>query len=209
MWSVVLPILILSTSVWAKDPPSPTDGDNWVLLDGKGSSMSGSTADVKAARALQKNGEPLLFFRRGARAFVVRDAAIVDRVRAAWAPTNELGKRMDAIGKKMGVVGDQQRALGDRMGAIGDKMGEVGTKLGRRALDDRERARLEKELDRLSAELEPLNAQMRVLSKAMQPFSDEMTKLGAEMERLADKGRADTAAIIDDALARGLAVEVK
>jgi hypothetical protein len=204
MWSFVLP-LVASATALAKDPPL----DNWVLLDGKTTHMSGTPADVKAARGLQKNGEALLLVRRGGKRWVIRDAAVLARVRAAWAPANEIGARMEPIGTKMSAVGDQQSALGERMSKIGEKMGALGQKMARSGLDDRERARIEKEMNRLSQEMEPLGVQMEVLGKTMQPFTDEMEKLGAEMERATDKASAEMTKIFDDALARGLAVEVK
>src|SRR5262249_6548070 len=205
MWSIALPILVASVA-WASDPPRPADDDTWVLLEGKTSNQhSGSMADIKAARAQQRGDEALLYFRRGDRAWVIRDAATLDRVRAAWAATNELGKRIEAVGKKLAPIGARQGAVGEKIGPIGQKMGGVGLRLGRRRLDDGERARLEKELRRLQAEMEPLTAEMEALSKSMQPYSDELARLGAGMERLVARARAGTTATVDDKPPRALA----
>jgi chromosome segregation ATPase len=183
--------------------------DGWVLIDGQKQNMGGSIADLKAALALQKNGEPLLYVRRAGKAWVIRDPATLDKVRAAWAPTNTLGERMGALGKKMSVIGDQQSALGDKMRATGEKLAELGTQLGRRSLDDKERTRSEREIERLSAELEKMGAQMTLLSKQMQPFTEEMNVFQGEMNKAVARAEGAMTALVDDAIARKLAVEVK
>src|SRR5687768_8238286 len=53
----------------------------WVIVDGESNTMSGSMEDVEAARALRRNGEPLIYARRGDKAWVIRDPAVVARAK--------------------------------------------------------------------------------------------------------------------------------
>src|SRR5262245_54280158 len=118
----------------------PSRLENWVLLERDGTSQLGSSSDAAIARAYPRQGEPLWWVRRGGKSYVIRDEAVLRRVRAAWAPTEELGKRMAVLGTKMGAVGDKQRGVGEKMGVIGGKMGAIGAKLADMKLDRAERA---------------------------------------------------------------------
>ena len=199
-------VFLFSPTLFADEPARL---ENWALLDKDGVSNQGSYGDARTARTYQKAGEALWYVRRDGKAYVIRDEAVLARVRAAWAATEELGHKMGAVGTRMGAVGDKQRAVGEKMGAIGARMGAVGVRLADSRLDRGERAKLRKEMDALSDEMEPLQAQMEKYSEEMRPFSTEMEKMGKEMQRLVSKGQADLLVIFEDARSRGLATPVK
>jgi predicted nucleic acid-binding Zn-ribbon protein len=142
--------------------------------------MSGSTRDIKRARALQQHGESLLYLRRAGKAYVIRDVATLDRFDALWAPVEAQGKKMDALGKQMDPLGKQMEALGRRM----------------------EKAHDADEQEALSREMDELGKQMDELGK-------QMDALGKDMDRLAKKAEADLAVLVDEALRNGKATEVK
>jgi bla regulator protein blaR1 len=172
----------------------PSKLDTWVLVDGNDNQMSGNMSDIGAARAQQRDGEALLYARRGNQAFVIRDAGALQRARAVWAPARILGKTMEQLGRKMSQIGNKQGEIGTRMGAIGTRMATL-------APDDPQRARLE-------AEMDALQKPMATLNEAMRPLSAEMEKRGEEMRKLSKRAEEQLAALVDDAIARGLATGI-
>jgi bla regulator protein blaR1 len=202
-------VCLLLVSARPSYADAPARLDDWVLVERDGSSQQGSMSTARIARAYQQRGEPLWYVVRGGKAYVVRDEAVLRRVRAAWVPAEEQGKRMGEVGKKMGMHGDKQRIVGEKMGAIGAKMGAIGAKLADLKLDRAERERLRKQMDRLQEEMEPLRAEMESYTEQMRPHAAEMEKLGKEMERRVTVAQAELVVIFDDAKAKGLATEVK
>src|SRR5262249_34518402 len=98
VWSFILPLAVSAAALGREPPDADDDGDDhWVLLDGQHNQINGSSEYTAAARAQQKNGEPLLYFRRDGKAWVVRDTPTLDRVRRAWAPVDALGKVMSDL----------------------------------------------------------------------------------------------------------------
>src|SRR5262249_10952371 len=62
------------------------DGDPYVLfLAGKDTVMSGSTSDIDKARKLRKSdNEEMLWFEHGGKEYVIRDAAILQQIKALF-----------------------------------------------------------------------------------------------------------------------------
>jgi bla regulator protein blaR1 len=181
---------------------------DWVLVDGERDLMGGSADDLRRARAQKEGDAPLLYARRGERAWVFREASVLSRVRAAWAPVGEVGKRMEAVGERMREVGERQRAVGEKMRGVGTRMGKIGAELARLEHDDPRRQPLRDEMDALQRQMDPLQDEMTVIAREMDPLSGEMKRHGAEMKRLSAEAQLELARIIDDARARGLGREV-
>jgi hypothetical protein len=199
-------LTLLALPVPARAQPTPLE--NWVLVDGDDNQMNGSVEDIERARAQQRHGEPLLWFRRGDHAYVIRDAGVLARLRAAWEPARALGKTMGALGKKVGALGAKQGVLGEQMGVLGARQGALGARIATMRRDDPERAQIRREMAETSAQMDALKEPMERLNDAMRPLSAEMQRRGAEMQRIAAEARQKMAVIIDDALARGLGSEV-
>jgi hypothetical protein len=166
----------------AKAGSASTPIDAWVMVraGSREVRMSGSTRDIKRARALQQSGESLLYLRRGGKAYVVRDVASLDRVDALWAPMEAQGKKMDALGKQMDPLGKKMDALGKRM----------------------ERTHDTDEQDALSRQMDELGRQMDELGR-------QMDALGKEMDRLGKKAEDELAVLVDELVKSGKATEVK
>ncbi len=95
---------------------------------------------TRAEELRKKINGDFIFFRRGGKAYVIRDQATIDRARKFWAPEEELGKKQEELGK-------QQEALGKQQEELGDKMEQVHV-----AVPD-----MSAELDKLKSELQQLN----------------------------------------------------
>jgi hypothetical protein len=170
-------------------PPSHAEGkdsgklDAWVYLRaGRGDEvqMSGSMSDIRAAKHWRQKDEAMLYARRGTKAWVIRDAAVLGKITPLWAPVESLGKQMEALGKKMEVLGKDMEKLGHQM----------------------ERADSDGERDRLGHEMDELGKKMDVLGK-------QMDALGKDMEKASDKAERELVVLVDEAIKSGKAVPVK
>ena len=170
---------------------------SWVLLhSGKDESatMSGWISQVADAKKLRKGNEALFYFRRGSSAWVIRDPASVAQLEALFAPQAALGQKQTAIGAKQAAIGVKQDNLGAKLAKIAHHLS--------RARDDKTRADLEAQIDKLSKEMDELSAQQ-------EPLAAEQEKLGAEQEALGAKAETQLPQIVDEALAKKVAIPVK
>jgi hypothetical protein len=175
-------IVLSATSVLHADPRADNKMDAWVLLRAGTDDvqMNGNTADIRAAKHWREKDESLLYVRRGSKAWVLRDAAVLGKIAPLWAPIDALGKQMEALGKKMEALGKDMEALGKKM---------------ERADTDEERERVGREMD--------------ALGKKMDGLGKQMDGLGKEMEKASDKAERELGGIVDEAIKAGKAVVVK
>ena len=103
-------------------------GDAYVLIEGDDVTMAGDSDDIRTAQRLQQGNAPVLWVRKNGKQYVVRDAATVQRMKAAHAP-------VQALGEQQGKLGEQQGALGERQGELGSRQGELGVKMAEIAQD--------------------------------------------------------------------------
>jgi hypothetical protein len=201
--------------------------------------MSGSTEDLRKARALAGDGkEPLLYVRRNGQEYIIRDAATLKAIEESFAAQREIGEKQSEIGHKQSELGhkqselgQKQAELGSKQAALGRKMAEVAQKQSSLALErhrlERTNAQVSPEFERreqeLEREMEPLEQQMEELGRQMEVFTQPMEELGRQMEALGkpmeELGRQMESAsqeaqnkvrtLLDDAIRKGLAEPVK
>jgi hypothetical protein len=179
-----------------------------VRADGKGFNVSGSSDDWDDVRAAQKSvkGE-FIWFREGGRSWVIQDAAVMAKARAAWAPLDRLGAQMDGYGKEMDGHGKKMDALGrdmDRaaagmahlpkgrdmqgvdegMEALGGKMEALGRKMAL-TRDDAERERLGREMEEVGARMEAAGRRIEQAhnSPQVRQAQASMKDVGRQMEQ--------------------------
>ena len=167
---------------------------SYVMMTGDDhhSMMSGSTGDYNRARALRAGNAPLLYVRQDGAAYVIRDAATLRRAEAIMAPQQELGRRQGELGRQQGALGRQQGALGAEQGRLGRQMA-FSTPAQMREL-----GRQQGELGRRQG---ALGAQQGELGR-------RQGELGREQARLARLAEPQFRALLQDAIARGLAQRV-
>jgi beta-lactamase regulating signal transducer with metallopeptidase domain len=103
-----------------KDRGSRDLDDAYALVAGNrdGLRMTGSTDDVEEIHAARRGIDgDFLWFRRDGKAYVVRDADTLARIRADWAGTDERAARMEALGKRMEAEAQKVEALGAQIEA--------------------------------------------------------------------------------------------
>ena len=120
-----------------------------------------------------------LWFRKDGKDYIVQDAALLSRVRQAWAPAEKLGREMEKHGEEMG-------RHGKAMGALGNDMALASVSLNQK-------------------KMEAIGKKMEDAGKPMEALGEQMEVLGKQME--AEHAIADRTvrAIIQDALASGAA----
>ena len=95
------------------------DSSNGYAIVRKGDTgfrMSGSTDDIATIRSLRHDIDgDFLWVRRGANAYVVRDAGVLAGVNAAWRPVDALDVRMNALQSRMQPHQQKLDALGNQM----------------------------------------------------------------------------------------------
>ena len=169
-----------------------SSGDAFVLMKNGGDNtiMSGSTDDLRIVERLRNGTEPLLYFRRGGKSYLVRDAAVLRQAEAIFKPQQELGAR--------------QGELGSRQGALGKKQAELGRQQAAAALrhvsgDHAEAARQQA----------ALATQQSELGRHQSALGRQQSELGRQQSELARQANAKLGALMDDVLRRGLAQEVR
>jgi beta-lactamase regulating signal transducer with metallopeptidase domain len=186
---------------------SERGGDAYVLIEGNDVTMAGRSDDIATARKLQQGGAPVLWVRQGSKQYVVRDAAMLQRFKAAHAP-------MEALGAQQGKLGEQQGALGERQGALGEKQGELGVKMAAIATEQASaamnggqgrQADLDRKMDALAKQQEALAKQQEALAQQQEPLARQQEALARRQEAAAVQMRRDVDRLLDDSIRTGKA----
>jgi bla regulator protein blaR1 len=151
--------------------------------------MSGSTDDLKRAKAARVGGEALLYVRQGGASYVIRDPATLRRARLIFQPQEALGARQAELGSRQAGLGSRQAALGAEQARLGAQ--QAGASPGRAA--------------ELGRRQEALGRQQDELGKQQDALGRQQGALGREQGRLASEAEAKFRALLADALKRGLA----
>lgn len=154
--------------------------------------MSGSTDELKRARALRQGHQPMLYYRLGSAAYIIRDAATLRRVETIFAPQEALGAQQSALGSKQAALGREQAALGAQQARLGARQ------INARPNDAAEYGRQQEALGRQQDEL---GQRQNVLGR-------EQDALGRKQDQVAREADGKLRALIDDAVARKLAEPV-
>lgn len=89
-------------------------------------SMSGETSDLDEIRQARSRVEgDFLWFRRDGKAYVLRDTATVERMRALWAGSASREAQMKALGEQMEAESRKVEAISLRMEAVASKHHET------------------------------------------------------------------------------------
>jgi beta-lactamase regulating signal transducer with metallopeptidase domain len=199
--------------------------EGFALFDGDAAIVNGSDADLAAARRLQRNGKPTIWFRRGDKAYLIDDATYVQRAKAAYAPVDELGRQQGELGSKQGALGGKQGDLGAQQGMLGARQGQLA---GQRAMlagqqaalaaqtgsaqTQASRAKLETSERELDRQQEQLSQQQAALGRQQAELGQQQAALGAQQEALgkrqqqaASQANQQIRKLLDEAIAKGVA----
>ncbi|GGA13254.1 M56 family metallopeptidase [Dyella caseinilytica] len=194
------------------------------LFDGDTVMINGSDIDMAEARRLRTGDSPLLWFRRGNKAYVVHDVDLVQEAKDAYEPISELGQTRGELAGRQGELAGEQSGIAARQGALASREAKIAEhrasieaqragmqatqdateeaglsgQLAGIAAEEAEIQRENKELDRDAAEL---SRQAAALSKQQAAMSAHQAAEAQRAEQRLDK-------VLDKALAKGLAEPV-
>lgn len=186
------------------------DGDPWILLHGDSATMSGSTDDIRHAKAARHGEEDILWFRRDGQAYVIRDAATLSAAKEAFRPQIALGEKQGELGAQQGSLGAKQGLLGAKQGELGAKQGALGARQARFDRDDdKEMEALDRQMDELGRQQDELGRQQEELGEQQEKLGEQQVELGRQQEKASREGELKLKKITDEAIARGLAEKVR
>lgn len=185
-------------------------GDAYVLIEGDDVTMAGDSDDIRTAQRLQQGNAPVLWVRKNGKQYVVRDAATVQRMKAAHAPVQALGEQQGKLGEQQGALGERQGELGSRQGELGVKMAEIAQDQAAAALrgaDTREAAN-DRRMKALQDEQEALARQQEVLARQQEPLARQQEALARKQMAATDRLQRDVDRLLDEAIRSGKAQQL-
>ncbi len=148
--------------------PRSRDEVRFVFFSDETTTMSGNRGDVERARSLRSGGEPILWFMRDGKEYVVRDPGTLKQLQELWVPVNIIGAEQGRVGAQQGEVGAKQGHIGARQGRIGAEQGVVGARQAEIGARQGELAAREVRQQASERERAELRAERRTLEERMQ-----------------------------------------
>lgn len=168
------------------------------LFDGDSIMIQGTQADLASAKRLYKaNHQPLLWFRRGDKAYVIRDRATIDRAKDLYAPMTKFRRAVaDLDGKKWDVKGpleglhSWQRSVEAQRRELSTDPDASGTK-GRIASLATQRHEIDARTAKLDQKLAALKPQLDAMARRQQQVTTRLDQnLSKLLDDALDQGRA-------------------
>lgn len=210
-----------ATSVVTQTAKSTHETYAFVSEHGDRISISDGTGDLReiAETRSQVDGD-FLWFRRDGRAYVLRDAATLDRLRALWAKSGGREAEMKALSEQMQAESEKVEAISSRIEAVAslgeetprmrEAMGKVetvaeqqntlahqqadlATTLANRAAEGKPDADAGTRMEALDAQMETLERQMRALENVIDAEAEKMEASLAPLAAMEKEMEAATA----------------
>lgn len=183
----------------------PGERSSYVLLIGGGENtvMSGSTEDLRRARALRNGREGLLYVRQNGAAYVIRDAETLRRADALFAPQRAMGARQAELGSRQAALGSRQAALGGRQAALGSEQARLGARQA--SADPRTAEALGRQQQVLGSQQDALGREQDELGRQQDVLGRQQDALGREQDRLGREADQGLRALVAEAIQRGVA----
>jgi beta-lactamase regulating signal transducer with metallopeptidase domain/predicted nucleic acid-binding Zn-ribbon protein len=173
--------------------------ESYAIVRGGDAPMRVAAFDTRDIRDVQRVKErfksDFVWFRKDGKSYVVKDPALVARVRDAWAPAEKLSADMEKQGAAMDQRGKEMEALGAQIGArFAAAFNETAVRNTEQQMNAlaRPMERLGRRLDVLGrrmasadsdARREALSRQMAAVQKQMEPLQERMARLAEAMAR--------------------------
>jgi beta-lactamase regulating signal transducer with metallopeptidase domain len=186
--------------------------------------INGSNADIATAARLHRRNEPMLWFRRGDKAWVIRDKATLARAKLIYQPLSQLAEAQGKLAGKQGEIAGHQSELAARSAGFAQRQAAVARRLAllaaqtansaTRASGEMEARRrsLQAQQDALARQQEVLQAELDKKQGVLDVKQAELSRQQAAMSRQQAKASREAGRqigqLMDDALAGGLAQSV-
>jgi beta-lactamase regulating signal transducer with metallopeptidase domain len=204
------------------------DEQRFVIVTGKSDSltMSGSTEDARHVDKLRKTiAGDFIWFERDEKSYIIRDQATVDFARKLWAPQEELGKKQEELGKQQEALGKLQEALGAKMEQVRVNVPDMSAELDKLKAELKKLSAgatmeqigdLQSEIGDLQSKIgdiqshagdqqSKLGEEMGALGEKQGKLGEQQGELGRQQGELAHEATKKMKALLDDAIAKGIA----
>lgn len=160
-------------------------GNGFALFDDKASTIlvNGTDRDIEAAKRERNGSEPLLWFRRGNQAYVVRDAATIDRARSAYKPVHDIASMQTNIAAQQSRIAGIQSRMASRQGELAARQGELAARQGEL---QSQRAQLESQRAVLSSRPGVTAEDLREMDTQIRMVDNEIEHLASRQHTAAD-----------------------
>ncbi len=197
--SLALLATLLAAIPLPAQPPdaTPPAGGVYVLLLENGVTLAnGTPGDYARAKALRAGPQEQLFwFQRGGKEYVIRDAAILQQIKALFEPQRKLAS--------------EQAALGAKQAEQGKKQAEVGVKIAKIAAEQALLAGQGENSADLEAQMQELEREQEAIARPQKELGRQQEELGRKQKEAARDAEKQLEVLSDQAIASGLAQEVK
>lgn len=206
--------------------PAPPAEENFVLLDGSRTVMSGTDLDSELAHQLRETlKKDLLWFRRDGKSYVVTDPAAIAEFVKLWREDenilrvqHDVERQQRQIETELALLERQREDIRIPVGNLGEMMAQMKAELDRAGTLST--GQVEELQTKLARAMEKLNLaqelklretnrgweeSMRKLESEMDRISDEHERLAERMERRSAEASEAMRKLIDRALKNGLA----
>lgn len=112
---------------------TPDTHQGFALLDGDSVTIRGTRADVAAVKHLHRSGQPMLWYRTGDQAYLVRDKATIEQAREIYAPVFRLARQQGQLAGQQGRIAGQQAGLAARKAAFAQRQAALAQRQARLA----------------------------------------------------------------------------
>ena len=202
-----------------------SSGNTYISVSGNSESYGTDHPSEFVEFLQEKNSGDFIWFRRDGKSYLIRDAATIKRAKDFFAQVQELDKKHEELGKQQEALGEKQEALGKQqeevhvqipdmtedlhkleaelkalgasgtqedLGRIQERIGELQSKLG--------------ELQSVAGEEQgKLGEKQGALGEEQGKLGELQGELGRQQEEVFKNASHQMKALIDDAIAHGLA----
>lgn len=186
------------------------NGDAYVLIDGDDVTMAGHSDDIRTAQRLKQGNAPVLWVRQDGKQYVVRDAATLQRVKAAHLPVQQLGEQQGKLGEQQGALGERQSNLGAKQGELGGKMAAIAAEQANAAVQGKaaRQAEIDRRMDALADEQQQLARQQEALARQQEPLARQQEALARNQMAATDRMQRDVDRLLGEAIRSGKAQQL-
>lgn len=193
--------------------------DGFALIDDDTVMISGTPADVAAAKRLHRNNASMLWFRRGNQSWLIRDPATLQRARTIYQPLTDLANQQGRLAGRMGELAGRQAGLAARNGAFAREQAVFArqqAQLAGQAAREGDTAAIAARRQRLEAAQADMEQRQQVAQQKLETQQHNLEAKQAELEaqqtameqhrqRASAQANRDMRELLDDALAKDLA----
>ncbi|HTV85353.1 MAG TPA: M56 family metallopeptidase [Dyella sp.] len=196
------------------------DGDNFLL--------KGSDKDLADARQLNKADQPMMWFRRDDKAYVIHDANAIRQARQLMQPVEQLAQAQGELAGKAGSLAGQQAGLAAREAALAERLASLANRRAlieartaqrqaavQAAASQSEESEMQGELRGIRDEQAEIDREHKDIARQAQALSAQQADMSAREAAMSARQKAASARVdqqldklIDEAVSQGLAQPV-